>query len=243
MLKRKEILFDTFLAGLIFLMVLLMLVLNSCKHETDILPAKKPIVVNNGGGLSTCDPDSIYFENQVLPLLISNCAKSNCHSTTDHKEGIILDNYSAIINTGDVEPGNPGNSKIYEVLFETDPDKRMPPSGQLSQDKIDILNNWISQGAKNNACEDICDTNNVTFSGTVFPMMQSYCIGCHSGATAGGQINLESYSTIVAAANSGKLLGSMSHSAGYQPMPKGGSKLPQCKIDEIRIWIQMGTPN
>ena len=120
MLKRKEILFDTFLAGLIFLMVLLMLVLNSCKHETDILPAKKPIVVNNGGGLSTCDPDSIYFENQVLPLLISNCAKSNCHSTTDHKEGIILDNYSAIINTGDVEPGNPGNSKIYEVLFETE---------------------------------------------------------------------------------------------------------------------------
>ena len=76
MLKRKEILFDTFLAGLIFLMVLLMLILNSCKHEMEILPAKKQTSIVTGGMLSTCDPDSVYFENQILPLLISNCAQS-----------------------------------------------------------------------------------------------------------------------------------------------------------------------
>lgn len=76
MIKRKEILFDTFLAGLIFLMVLLMLILNSCKHETEILPSKKQTSIVTGETLSTCNPASVYFENQILPLLISNCAQS-----------------------------------------------------------------------------------------------------------------------------------------------------------------------
>jgi hypothetical protein len=41
----------------------------------------------------------------------------------------------------------------------------------------------------------------------------------------------------------GKLFGAVNHSSGYSSMPKNGNKLPQCKIDEIRIWITNGALN
>ncbi len=243
MLKRKEIILDSILAGTLFLMILMMLLLNSCKHDPKVLPKDLTETGSNGNSVSTCDPDSVYFQTQVLPLLVSNCAKSGCHSPQDHEEGIILNTYENVMATGDIDPGDPGNSKIYEVLLETDPDKQMPPSGPLSQAQKDIIYNWIAQGANNNSCSDQCDTNNVTFSGTIFPMMQTSCIGCHSGPNPGGLIRLENYSTILTVAQNGKLLGSVNHDSGFQPMPKGGNKLATCKIDQIKIWMRNNCPN
>jgi hypothetical protein len=250
MLKRKDLILDSMLAGILFLMVLLMMLLNSCKHEPDVLPAVPAPVNNNGGGngdpaASTCDPDSVYFQTQVLPLLVSNCAKSGCHSPEDHKEGIILNNYNNVMSTGDVDPGRPWNSKIFEVLYETDPDKIMPPppATPLTQNQKDLLYNWIAQGAQNNTCSDACDTNNVTFSGTIFPLLQGSCVGCHSGTNPGGLVRLENYATILTVAQNGKLLGSVSHAPGYQAMPKGGNQLAACRIDQIRIWIENGAAN
>lgn len=91
-----------------------------------------------------------------------------------------------------------------------------------------------------------CDTSNVTFSTTIQPMLQSYCYSCHSNSNASGSgagIKLENYSDVKAMADNGRLLGSISHENGYSPMPKGGSKLSDCKITQTQVWIENGAPN
>ncbi len=102
-----------------------------------------------------CHPDTVYFERDILPVLRSSCAKAGCHDATP-EDGVILDTYANVMATGDVRPGNPGGSDLYEVLIETRPDKRMPPPPQppLSADQIEMIRKWILQGAKNLSCDD-----------------------------------------------------------------------------------------
>jgi hypothetical protein len=91
-----------------------------------------------------------------------------------------------------------------------------------------------------------CDTTNVTFSASVVPVLQNYCLSCHSNATAaalGGNTRLQDYADVKARADDGKLLGSISHAQGYIAMPQGAGKLSDCTISLIRIWIDNGAVN
>ncbi|MFM7725701.1 MAG: c-type cytochrome domain-containing protein, partial [Flavobacteriales bacterium] len=95
----------------------------SCKNDPlEFLPPS-----GNGTGANSCDPDSAYFENDIAPLLNTNCAKSGCHDPITHAEGIRLNTYANVMNSGIIDPGNPGNSDLIEVITDTDPDKIMPP--------------------------------------------------------------------------------------------------------------------
>ncbi len=204
----------------------------------------------NNGGIS-CDPDTTYFQNTVLPLIVSNCATTGCHDNTTHQEGIRLTDYSSIMQYGRVKPGNPDGSKLYKVLFgggddgdggREDDIMPPPPKPPFNAEQKNIVRNWILQGAKNNYCDGNCDTTNVTFSETIWPVIQTYCLACHSGSGAGGGVVLSNYAEVTASANSGKLIGSIRHDQGYSPMPKGGQKLSDCIIREFEIWIENGTP-
>jgi hypothetical protein len=122
----------------------------------------------------------------------------------------------------------------------------MPPSPRipLTQNQIDMIAKWINQGAFNNYCvEANCDTVNVTFAGTIWPIIQNTCLGCHSGSSPGGNISLGNYDQVVVIANNGKLMGSVTHASGYKPMPQNGNKLSDCNIKQLQIWINNGTPN
>jgi len=236
------------------------LITSSCKHEPDILPAQSTQsgsvngTGNNGGGgnggggtgyINTCDSDTVYFQNTILPLFVSNCAMSNCHNATSHRDGIILDSYSNIIGTGHIQPYNVNYGHIYQAITTTSDEDRMPPSPSpaLTSTQINQIATWINQGALNNYCFCGCDTVNVTFSGTIQPVLQNNCVGCHNNTSPGGNVILSAYSGVQAVALNGHLLGSVNHGAGYSPMPKNLAKLPDCEIAEIRIWIQNGAPN
>jgi hypothetical protein len=89
-----------------------------------------------------------------------------------------------------------------------------------------------------------CDLINVTYAGTVLPLLQSQgCLGCHSGGAPSGNISLEGYNNVKAVALNGKLYGVINHSPGFSPMPKGGSKMSACNINKIKAWIDAGTNN
>jgi len=88
-----------------------------------------------------------------------------------------------------------------------------------------------------------CDTTNVTYSTTVFPLISSRCTGCHTGIGAGGNVPLDGYDNIVAAAKNGSLMGSIRHESGWSPMPKNTGQLDDCSIRKLEIWIADGTPN
>lgn len=91
-----------------------------------------------------------------------------------------------------------------------------------------------------------CDTLNVTFSGSIVPLLDNNCLSCHSNSTAaglGGSIRLEDYADVKARADDGKLLGTISHAGGFIPMPQGAPKLDECPINLVRIWITHGASN
>ena len=87
-----------------------------------------------------------------------------------------------------------------------------------------------------------CDTTNVTYSQSVWPVLQSNCTGCHQGTAPSGNVRLENYNDIVAVVENGKLMGTIRHESGFSPMPKGGNKFSDCDITKLEIWINKGYP-
>lgn len=237
-----------------FVVILLSLSTPACKHEpvlpggsdpTD--PTDNPIdTTGNPGGVGVpCDPDSVYFQNQILPILVSNCTESGCHNTTDHQDGVILTSYQSLMSTVEnVTDNNWDENKLMKVLLEDDPDDRMPYNkAPLPQTQINLIAAWIQQGAKNNGCNEnygACETTNVQYSAFVRPLIQARCQGCHSGNAPQGGINLSTYANVKSVASNGKLYAAVTRTADW--MPKGGTKLDQCTIDKLKAWIDAGAP-
>lgn len=194
-----------------------------------------------------CSPDTAYFQNQVLPLLVSACAKSGCHDAVTQAEGINLTTYAGAFSDGIVKPFNPTGSKLYKVLIDTDPDDRMPrpPDPPLTQEQKALIYKWIQQGALNNVCNENyggCDTVGVTYAGFIAPLMANKCQGCHSGANASGNIRLTTYNEVRTQALNGRLYGSISWQTGYRKMPEGGAQFSACFQNKIKAWINAGMP-
>jgi len=213
--------------------------LPGCKHE----PLLAPLVDEDGGGVVVdCDPQVVYFQQQVLPILISNCAVPGCHDEpTNDNDGIQLTSFSSLMASGIVQNGD-----LVEAINETDPDKVMPPPGQagLSQQQIDLIELWLAQGAQNNSCTGLCDTTAVvTYSGAILPLVQQRCAGCHGGSNPQGGLNFSTHAVLASVALDGRLEASVTRAPNGIPMPPWGPQLSQCEIDKFVTWIQAGAPN
>jgi hypothetical protein len=211
------------------------LLLTSCKHD---------IPIDLDGTISqNCDPDTVYFGNTILPLLISNCAMSGCHDEGSHREGIVLTDYYSIINSDVLKPGRPNSSKLVEVLTASG-ESMMPPNpyAALSTAQINSIRTWIDQGAKFNNCVG-CDTLNYTFNAYILPIIQTNCTGCHSGGAPSANLSITNYSETIALVNNGSLMHSLHATGGYTIMPKNTSGLQSCKITQIQKWINDGAQN
>lgn len=172
-----------------------------------------------------CDPDIIYFDKDILPILNSNCAFSGCHDAASAENGVILDSYENVLATVDVEPFNLDDSELYEVLTDNDEEERMPPAptDRLNQEQIQIIAKWILQGADDLECDpglSECDTMEVSFANDVQPLIVTHCQGCHSGATPSGGIDLSDYAGIKVVAENGFLVGAISWESGFEKCPR-----------------------
>ena len=105
-----------------------------------------------------CDPDVVYFDQDILPILRSNCAFSGCHDNNSAQDGVILTSYENVMLTADVEAFDLDGSDLYEVITDSDPDDRMPPAPneRLTSAQISKISEWILQGAKNEQCDAGC---------------------------------------------------------------------------------------
>lgn len=231
----------------IAMMMGLLFLFASCKHDPEIITINDPDPVDTTTDPTTsqCSPDTVYFQQLVLPMLQSGCAMSGCHDAATHKEGIKLDTYANIMATGGIKVSQPTNSKIYRAMVENGEDRMPPPpASPFTSAQLAAISKWIGQGAKNNSCvESGCDTTNVTYTASIKPMITNFCQGCHSGGNPGGGISLVLYSDVKAIADNGKLVGTIDHLNGYSPMPQNGNKLTECQVNMVRIWINHGAPN
>ena len=222
------------------------------------MPPDKPLTLENrtiirvwieqGARLTVCT-DGISdefiracFARDILPVLVSRCATTLCHDAVTHREGYVFTDYANTMNA--VTSGNPGNSILYQVIKTKTGENKMPPSGntQLSTSEIDSIGKWIGYGALNEICVEVCGTiNTVTFSGIIWPIIQSTCSGCHSGSSPSGNIPLGSYNNVASVASNGLLIKSLK-GTNVTRMPPSGS-FSVCKIRQFEIWVNNGFLN
>lgn len=88
-----------------------------------------------------------------------------------------------------------------------------------------------------------CDTSHVTYVLTVAPLLRQNCSRCHSSAVASGGVDLSTYAQVRALAADGRLLGTVSHDPGFDPMPKGAPQLGDCDLSQLRQWVTAGFLN
>ena len=113
----------------IFSLIAGLFILNACRHEI-LNPGNGSGGGGTGGGgnlppTSNCNPASVYFVNDIMPLISSNCTMSGCHDNITHADGVNLTTYTKIM--GYVRPGDAANSKLYKVIIKTDGDRMPPP--------------------------------------------------------------------------------------------------------------------
>ncbi len=88
-----------------------------------------------------------------------------------------------------------------------------------------------------------CDTLNSKYAADVVPILQGNCYGCHGNGASAGGVTLDTYQNVKLRADNGILLGVITHSPGYSPMPQDAPKLSDCDINTIRSWINNGAQN
>ena len=84
-----------------------------------------------------------------------------------------------------------------------------------------------------------CDTINMTYA-SVDSVFADNCNSCHNQNYKSGGIRTDIYSELVTIAESGELLGAITHQGGFIPMPYNRSKMSDCEISKIRNWINEG---
>jgi hypothetical protein len=242
-------------AKLSVLALALITIIYSCAHKSsDIQPSTSTTgsgtgdsTNNNNGGGTTTPPDTgLCFERDILPIFISNCAKSGCHDAASAQDGYVFTSYQTII-AKKFRAGDPNETELYEKITEDDSRKIMPPppNSPLTADQVGKINRWIRMGAPNTTgCSSgSCDSSKFTFSGTIQPLLNTNCKGCHNSTGASGGVNLDSYNGVKVVASDGRLLGVTKQLAGYPAMPRGGNKLSDCRIMLLEKWVTAGAQN
>lgn len=91
-----------------------------------------------------------------------------------------------------------------------------------------------------------CDTtSHPSYSQHIAPLLENYCIGCHSGPTTSGTADFSTYAGVLpwtADGASSKIVGCSWHLVGYNPMPPS-FQLDSCQMRQIYLWVIDGAPN
>lgn len=132
--------------------------------------------------MTDCDSTIVYFQQQILPILQSNCAKSGCHTEKDRKHGVVLNSYENLMRTvefeeeeDDEEEHHHGRGRDRDREHDRGRDRdrerdrhsdnelvkvlqrnKMPPYPHkpLSTAQKNLIYQWVEQGMQNNSCEE-----------------------------------------------------------------------------------------
>ena len=127
----KKILQLLLILGLVFSV-------NGCYYDS----IYEPVIEDPGTG----EPTEVSYANDILPLW-SQCV--GCHNGNIPPSFEDDVSYNELLN-GYVVPGDAEASILYKSLLGTDGISLMPPGSQWPDSKINLVKNWIDQGAENN---------------------------------------------------------------------------------------------
>ena len=117
--------------------------LNSCYYDAYV---ELDLEDTNGNGDGSGETEDISYANDILPLW-GQCV--GCHSGNEPPDLTDENSYNALLN-GFVTPGDAEGSILYKSLLGIDGVSLMPPGSQWPTDKINLVKDWINQGALDN---------------------------------------------------------------------------------------------
>lgn len=220
----------------------------ACKH--DIINNPNAVVADTtvvvappiGGGTNSTPAvsDTVCFNTEILPLYASYCGSAGCHDLTSHREGVILTDYTHIMNG--IRAKSSSSSKYYTIIGQGMPPRTSP---QMTTANIATIKKWIDQGALNTQCTNVCDTTVFTYSGAIQTIIGNNCGGCHGSQPGTANVYLGDYAGAKAyiSANTTIFLNAINYKAttASKNMPQSG-KLVACKITQLEKWIKNGYP-
>ena len=91
----------------------------------------------------------------------------------------------------------------------------------------------------------VCNTDSLSYSKDIVPILQNYCYSCHGNGNTGGSggINLDGYANLKPMADNGHLVGEVTHAPGFIGMPFDQPKMPDCEVSKIVAWVDQGALN
>ena len=181
---------------------------------------------------------NICFKEDILPLFVSNCTQSGCHNSIDKEENLDLSNYEGIMKS--IKANHPYQSESWTEINSGE----MPPSPyhKFTKYEKNQIKHWIKSGAPNSSNCRTCDST-FTYKARIEPILNKWCVGCHTASDAGGGYDLSSYDKAILSIPNNKFEGSILHSAGFSAMPKNAGSLSDCDITAIKNWLAAGHPN
>ena len=88
----------------------------------------------------------------------------------------------------------------------------------------------------------VCKSDNPTFLDCVQPIIDHHCLGCHSSASANG--DLSNYDVISSSIMNGDLIDRVQRNEGELGfMPMGANQLNELDIQILMKWKNNGAPN
>jgi len=192
----------------------------------------------------------VVFAKQIRPILASRCYP--CHGPDVQQHGLRLDSLQAILtgatNGKVVIPGDSQNSHIIRRLLGLE-EPQMPYGGPaLSAEQIDLIRNWIDQGAQGpdsteplatvastpkdaQASAQSVSAKPVDFNRDIRPILSDFCFTCHGPDEKSRQttLRLDSKENVFAERNGYRII---------VPGDSGASRLYQkisAKEDALRM--------
>ena len=122
---------------------------------------------------------AVDYETEIQPIFDNNCG--NCHLGNSSGD-LNLSNYDNLMSSDVVVPGNHQSSMLYDRITRPESAQGdMPPSGSLSQNEIDLIAQWIDEGALPEESSDISgctDSNAITCEDEIDPLYFPECNTC-----------------------------------------------------------------
>jgi mono/diheme cytochrome c family protein len=206
------------------------------------------------------DPD---FKTHILPIFQESCV--SCHGEEKQKGKLRLDTYEWTMKGTPDGPVVAAGDLIGSILFQlitlpADDEDIMPPKdGPLSENKIALIRNWISKGAKAEAEVKPAETkvaatdgDGGVFAEYILPVFKDRCVDCHGEEKQKGKLRLDSLAATLKGAGDEAIVvkGQPDKSSLYtrivlpadhdDRMPPKGDLLSKAQTDLIKLWILSG---
>ena len=91
---------------------------------------------------------AVEFDRDIQPLLAAKCL--GCHNERLQTSGLVLESRETALKGGGrgaaIVPGEPDNSLLLRAVRHAG-ELAMPPGGKLAESEIQLLSDWIRDGA------------------------------------------------------------------------------------------------